>query len=351
MSEASRRSPGRSGSALRRVLDAGFVLFAGASRLLERISPHLSDLLRNVTERAYELQQETRIARRDVITMHAGETRFRLCLVGGHRIAHSDYLPLAETGEAYEPVASACLARLLGGLPDPVFVDIGAFIGYFTCYAAALLRDRQPVYAVESNPVFCEAIRQAVALNGFRHVRVLRAALADQAGAVIIDDTAVLPANGPGVERPAVQAVTFDDLCASEGISPTILKIDVHGAEGAVLRGMQRVCRESVDVVLLELHALHLYQPHSPEITRLDLLDLLEELGFSIFYLAGHRWEKNSGIAPYLQQGRFAYLPLTRQTRQFLLFDRPLDVLVLASKLPDIADLLGPSVDVSAAVG
>jgi hypothetical protein len=53
-------------------------------------------------------------------------------------------------------------------------------MGYFTCYAAALLRDQRPVSAVESNPVFCNAIRQAATLNGFTRVRVLQAALSDR---------------------------------------------------------------------------------------------------------------------------------------------------------------------------
>jgi len=337
-------------SPARRVLRAGFSLLAALSRLLERVSPSLNDVLFESFESAYELERQVMIARQEVITVVVGETRFQLCVIGGHEIAHADYLPLAGNGEVYEPVATACLTHLLRGLPDPVFVDVGAFIGYFTCYGAALLADRRPVFAVESNPVFCEAIRQAVRLNGFRHVRVLEAALADHSGSVTVDDTAVLPMDGSRSSGQAVQAVTFDDLCAREGIAPTVLKIDVHGAEGTVLRGMSRVCRESVQAVLLELHALRFFEPHSPGVSRLDLLELLEELGFSLFHVAGHRWERSSGIAHYLEQGRFAYVPLTRETRELLLFDRPVDVLVLASKV-DPAGLLGPSVELAAAVG
>lgn len=114
---------------------------------------------------------------------------------------------------------------------------------------------------------------------------------------------------------------------------------------------MRRLLRESIQVVLLELHALRLYQPHSPGVTRAELLDWLEECGFSVFHVSGHRHEDWSGMAQYLKQGRFAYVPLTTATRQFLLFDRSLDILVLASKTPDLADLLGPSVDLAGAIG
>jgi hypothetical protein len=56
-------------------------------------------------------------------------------------------------------------------------------------------------------------------------------------------------------------------------------------------------------------------------------------------------------MATYLEEDRFAYVPLTRETRELLLFDRPLDVLVIASKTPGLAELLEPSVDISTAVG
>ena len=226
--------------------------------------------------------------------------------MAGHEITHADYLPL---GKPYEPVATACLTRLLQRLPNPTFMDIGAFVGYFTCYGAALLKDQRPVFAVESNPIFCEAIQQAVALNGFTRVRVLQAALSDHSGIVTIDDTAVVPADEPGPGRRTVHATTLDDLCASESIAPTIVKIDVHGGEGKVLRGMSRVLQETVQIALLELHALSCYERHSPDVTRVELLDWLEQFGFSLFHVAGHRSERDSGTATYLEQGRFVYTP------------------------------------------
>src|SRR5919198_2394166 len=153
------------GTLLRRLLKVGVPLFARFSRSLERISPRLGDLLLEITETAHNVQQQSMIARREV-TLHVGETTFRVCLAGGREVA-GEYLSLAAKGEVYEPVATACLTRLLQRLPEPTFVDVGAYAGYFTCYAASLLGDRRPVFAVESNPIFCEAIRHAVALNGF----------------------------------------------------------------------------------------------------------------------------------------------------------------------------------------
>jgi FkbM family methyltransferase len=332
---------------IRIALTAGFRF----CRLLDRLAPRLTDLVGTGIDTAGRCQQKIRTARTDVVTMRVGGTRFRLRLEGGHKKAHDMYFPLAVEGQAYEPLATACLTRLLQRLPQPTFMDIGAFVGYFTCFAAALLEDRQPVWAVESNPLFCETIRKTVALNGFTRVRVLQAILADRPRTMTIDDVSVLPSAHDGPRRRTVQAVTLDDLCARELIAPRIVKIDVHGAEGMVLRGMARLLRDSIQVILLELHALHEYQPHSPDITRVALLEWLEDCGFSVFHVAGHVWEHLSGLKTHLEQGRFAYVPVTAATRQQLLYDRPVEILIVASKIPDLSELLGPPVDLATAVG
>lgn len=329
------------------MLKAGFLFF----RLLDRLAPRFTDLVGAGIEIAHRYQQKIRVARLDVVTMRVGDMRFRLCLVGGHQVAHSDYLPLALENRVYEPVATACLTRLLERLPAPTFMDIGAFVGYFTCYAAALLGDQHPVWAVESNPIFCQTIRRAVALNGFTRVRVLEAVLSDRARTVTIEDTSVLPSAEDGPGQRIAQAVTLDDLCAREAIAPSIVKIDVHGAEGSVLRGMSRLLRETIHIILLELHPLHLYQPRSPDITRAELLEWLEQSGFSVFHVSGHRAGDHSDVGTHLEQGRFAYVPMTAATRQHLLFDRPVDILIVASKISDLGKLLGPPVDLATAVG
>ena len=318
--------------------------------LLDRAAPGVSRLLAKVIDTAYNYLLLVRNARPDVVTMRVGETSFRLRLVAGNEMAHRDYRPLALEGGVYEPVATACLTRVLQCLPEPVFMDIGAFIGYFTCYVAALLRDQRPVWAVESNPVFCNAIRHAMRLNGFSRVRVVQAALSDRPRMVAIDDTTVAPARAQSPQRYVTEAITLDELCAREAIAPTVVKIDVHGAEGQVLQGMSRLLRESIKVILLELHPLDEYRPHSPDVTRVELLDRLEQFDFSVFYMAGHRSENRSNMRAHLGEGRFAYVPITARNRELLLFDRHSEMLILASKVRDVSEMLGPSIDLAIAV-
>lgn len=127
--------------------------------------------------------------------------------------------------------------------------------------------------------------------------------------------------------------------------------IDVHGAEGSVLRGMPRLLRNTIQVLLRELHALHEDQPHSPDVSRVELLEWIEQCGFSVFHVAGHVWDHLSGMRTHLEQGRFAYVRVTAATRQHLLYGRPVEIVIVATKMPDVGELLGPPIDVAAAVG
>jgi hypothetical protein len=55
-----------------------------------------------------------------------------------------------------------------------------------------------------------------------------------------------------------VQLVAIDDLVANGSVKPpTVVKIDVEGAELAVLQGMRRTLAEHRPAVICELHGTH----------------------------------------------------------------------------------------------
>ena len=94
-------SPGAGTTPLRkRLREAGHLLFTSFARALERVAPGLNDLLAKVIEVANQVEQETMVARQEILTMRVDETEFQLCVVAGHHLAHSDYLPLAERGRS-----------------------------------------------------------------------------------------------------------------------------------------------------------------------------------------------------------------------------------------------------------
>ena len=74
-----------------------------------------------------------------------------------------------------------------------------------------------------------------------------------------------------------VEAVTIDDFCARHGIRPSLIKIDVEGAELEVLRGADAVLRRFRPLLLVELNPSALRdRGAAPE----QLLDALAGLGY-----------------------------------------------------------------------
>lgn len=250
-------------------------------------------------------------------------------------------LHLERPNYEYEAVMTALLTRLLQSLPEePCFLDIGAFIGYFSLYTAKLL-PTIPVYAIESNPRHVKVLEQAKALNQLDNLKIISAVLSDRAEKLaIVENAVLLKTEDQDVIR---ESQTLDQLCQQLQLSPQIAKMDVHGFEGKILGGMTQTLRNSLQFLLLELHPNVYLEKYTPGITRMQILDLLEAAGFTLYYVAGHRYSWSDGLRQFFETGRFAYQPLTRETRGMLLFDRHGYVLVLASKAP-LEPLLGRSI-------
>ncbi len=267
-------------------------------------------------------------------------TRFNLYVVEGAPWAHRIYSRWADGAEVFELVMLECLTRLLARVQQPVFMDIGAFMGHYACYAAALLGDTGDVYTVESNPDYHACILRSIELNGFSRVKAFNAILSDTVEAAAIKGQTVRLFDRAEETN---QTVTLDELCRREGINPNVMKIDVHGSEGKVLMGMREVLSRSAEYVLLELHPREMLREFSAGIDWQDILALFWQLGFQVFHIAGHRYRGSERLRRPLRAG-FAYQRLDSRTAELLLFDRPLDVFLLCSKTPELEQILGPSV-------
>ena len=275
-----------------------------------------------------------------VLALSYGGTRFNLYVDAHPPWAQHVYSRWAEGTEVYELVMLECLTRVLRNTERPAFMDVGAFTGQYACYAAALLGDREDTYAVESNPEYCAHIQRSVQLNGFSNLKLLNAVLSDSVEDAAIEGQAVRFLDISGT---VTQTVTLDELCRREQINPKVIKIDVHGSEGKVLAGMREVMRRSVEYILLELHPPERLREYSGQTDWRETLSLLWGLDLHVFYVAGHRYRGTEVLRRTLQDG-FAYRRLDSQSADLLLFDRPLDVLLLCSRNPDLRDVLGPSV-------
>jgi FkbM family methyltransferase len=249
------------------------------------------------------------------------------------------YRSSSKTGKPYEPVMLACLYRILQTTSAPRFMDIGAYLGYYACYVSSFFGGREEVCAIESNPLYANAIRESARVNGFSHLRVFQAALSNRVEPVSIEGSTVYH---HGDSRDTAMTVTLDQLCHNERLSPTIIKMDVHGAEGKIVLGMRSML-SNVEFLLLELHRLQFLEKYSPGVTRTMILDALEDAGLTLFYIGGHSGSVEKPFEDLMAAKAFSYRRLDRQARDLLLFDRGQDEFILALRNDDIGSLLGSS--------
>jgi FkbM family methyltransferase len=147
---------------------------------------------------------------------------------------------------------------------DTVFIDIGANVGLYSLKAARLVGPGGTVVAVEPGRVAADQLERNLALNPFRNVRVVRAALADKIGTAALyhvplgDDPQAfsLLSDGSAVETETVATTTLDALVAELDLpSVDCLKIDVEGAEPLVLAGAQQTLARWRPMVIFEINA------------------------------------------------------------------------------------------------
>jgi FkbM family methyltransferase len=139
--------------------------------------------------------------------------------------------------------------------PGDTVLDVGAHVGYYTVLSAVLTGPAGAVWSFEPNPRNAAFLRRHAEINGLRHVRVEQAAVSDAEGTARFDfgtgsGTGHLSAEGD-IE---VRTLRLDDVCAAHGIVPRAVKIDVEGAEAAVLEGFAATVDSARPVIFLSTH-------------------------------------------------------------------------------------------------
>jgi len=152
------------------------------------------------------------------------------------------------------------MSKLVG--KDTVFVDVGAYLGLYTVWAC---RRARRVISVEPNPAALAYLKVNIALNECSNVTVVPKAISDRRGYAKLK---IPKTTGEGLIPSALSSMmwdykeafevevktdTLDSVLEDVGVdSVDVLKIDVEGAEGLVVRGAERALKEA-KAVLIEI--------------------------------------------------------------------------------------------------
>jgi len=191
----------------------------------------------------------------------------------GYRIARlqgAAATPKDGTGEAYD------VQRRLVTNPNPTIFDVGAHIGDVTRSYKRLFPDAC-IHSFEPFPESYEQLERAV--SGMPSIHCHRLAISDSNGTMTLKANASAATNsllavderasgywGTGLldthAQIAIETVTLDSFCAQEGIDHIdILKLDVQGAEFAVLEGAGELLSAArISLVYMELILVPTYQ-------------------------------------------------------------------------------------------
>lgn len=149
--------------------------------------------------------------------------------------------------------------------PGNVVADVGAHAGTYTLLAAARVGPTGQVVAFEPDAAARWQLRANLSLNRFEdRVQVSAAAASDAEGTTTFFarpgetvGSLVPPQRSDDPSAPhqpvSVDTLALDPFFAKLGRDPDVVKIDVEGAEFAVLRGAERIVRSNA-CLFFEIH-------------------------------------------------------------------------------------------------
>jgi len=170
--------------------------------------------------------------------------------------------------------------------PGDVVYDLGANIGWYSLLAARHVGPTGQVIAFEPRITNAAYIAWNAATNRFANVSVVPAAVSDQDGWAMFlnkgpfesrldkdDDDAQAQRRASRNQyirgKTAVPVLALDTWIAeTEQAPPTLVKMDVEGAEIGALRGMTQTLRSAKPTLIIE--------PHGTQLAVADLLDSLD---------------------------------------------------------------------------
>lgn len=151
--------------------------------------------------------------------------------------------------------------------PGDVVLDVGAFLGIYAVLEARWAGPKGRVLALEPTPSSAACARRHLEWNGVAgQATLVEAAASDRASRATLHDydagsmpyvnslVEAADTDAPAVAR-EVDVVTIDEVCRKHGVIPSVIRMDVQGAEIHALRGARHVLSTAPRLSLVvEMH-------------------------------------------------------------------------------------------------
>ncbi len=150
---------------------------------------------------------------------------------------------------------------------EDVYLDVGAHYGYFSLLASQIVGENGKVYSIEASPVTYRVLEQNATKTN--NITSFNYAVSDQEQEMTFYEfpnlyseyNSLFVGQYKGEEwflkyKPkeiTIQAIKLDDfLLKRHNIKPSFIKIDVEGAEFAVLKGMEKYLNQYRTIIAME---------------------------------------------------------------------------------------------------
>jgi FkbM family methyltransferase len=164
---------------------------------------------------------------------------------------------------SYEEEIQEGLAGHLG--PGAVFYDVGAHLGVFSLIAARLVGEGGDVFAFEADPGNVCRIEEHVRGNTPLRVKVVPGIVWSQCGTLCFQRASEFSSRSMGAVTQVTPglasedfmpapATTLDQFVRGSHRPPSLIKVDVEGAEAEVLKGAEEIFREARPILICEVH-------------------------------------------------------------------------------------------------
>ena len=148
--------------------------------------------------------------------------------------------------------------------PGDIIFDVGANVGYYTALGSKLTGAQGKVYSFEPLARNISYLYRHVKINKLNNVTIIPSACSDSLSILSFIESSNTAmgrlesseiSNTSETKSTIIPTVTLDAIADKIGRFPNVLKIDVEGAEVAVLKGAEKIISVAKPAIFLSVHS------------------------------------------------------------------------------------------------